>query len=246
MIPGVWNIEVITMSCRQIQSQLPDYVRGQLPADESQVVRVHLESCALCQQHEAFERSLMSELASRCRLPEPSPGFEHRVFGQLPAPASNHKIHVAWGGAVAAALVLGLMLGQGSDKRGLEPEVAATDLTEEAAAPSELAPVERTVRLAFNAGEALDDVTLTLDLPPHVELSGLPGQHRVSWQVSLVQGDNVLELPLTILFPGAGELVAELDANGRQKVFRAMVPQYPNDDGPAASGSRTNHEEPAT
>jgi len=43
---------------------------------------------------------------------------------------------------------------------------------------------------------------------------------------------------------GAGG--AELDANGRQKVFRAMVPQYPNDDGPAASGSRTNHEEPAT
>jgi hypothetical protein len=245
MIPGVWNIEVITMSCRQIQSQLPDYVRGQLPADESQVVRVHLESCAPCQQHEAFERSLMSELASRCRLPEPSPGFENRVFGQLPAQASNRKVHLAWGGAVAAALVLGLMLGQGGGKPGLEPEVAATDLTEEAA-PSEMVPVERTVRLAFNAGEALDDVTLTLDLPPHVELSGLPGQHRVSWQVSLVQGDNVLELPLTILFPGAGELIAELDANGRQKVFRAMVPQYPSDDGPAASSSRTNHEEPAT
>jgi anti-sigma factor ChrR (cupin superfamily) len=234
------------MSCRQIRSQLPDYVRGQLPADESQVVRVHLESCALCQQHEAFERSLMSELASRCRLPEPSPGFEHRVFGQLPAPASNHKVHLAWGGAVAAALVLGLMLGQGTGEPGLEPEVAVTDLTEESAAPSAMAPVERTVRLAFNAGEALEDVTLTLDLPPHVELSGLPGQHRVSWQVSLVQGDNVLELPLTILFPGAGELIAELDANGRQKVFRAMVPQYPNDDGPAASGSRTNQEEPAT
>ncbi|AMQ91018.1 anti-sigma factor [Marinobacter sp. LQ44] len=236
----------MTMSCRQIRSQLPDYVRGQLPADESRVVLVHLENCALCQQHEAFERSLMSELASRCRLPDPSPGFEHRVFGQLPAPASNRKVHVVWGGAVAAALVLGLMLGQGGGKPGPEPEVAATDLTEEAAAPSELAPVERTVRLAFNAGEALDDVTLTLDLPPHVELSGLPGQHRVSWQVSLVQGDNVLELPLTILFPGAGELIAELDANGRQKVFRAMVPQYPNDDGPAAPGGRINHKEPAT
>lgn len=246
MIPGVWNIEVITMSCRQIRSQLPEYVRGQLSANESQAVLGHLESCALCQQHEAFERSLMSELASRCRLPEPSPGFENRVFGQLPVPASNHKVHVAWGGAVAAALVLGLMLGQGGDKPGLEPEVAATDLTEEAAAPSEMAPVERTVRLAFNAGEALDDVTLTLDLPPHVELSGLPGQHRVSWQVSLVQGDNVLELPLTILFPGAGELIAELDANGRQKVFRAMVPQYPNDDGSAAPGSRQDHKEPAT
>lgn len=247
VIPGVWNIEVITMSCRQIRSQLPDYVRGQLSADESQTVLVHVESCALCQQHEAFERSLMSELNSRCRLPEPSPGFESRVFGQLPSPASSHKVHVAWGGAVAAALVLGLMIGQGGDKPALEPEVAATAPTEEAAvAPSEMAPVERMVRLAFNAGEALDDVTLTLDLPPHVELSGLPGQHRVSWQVSLVQGDNVLELPLTILFPGAGELIAELDANGRQKVFRAMAPQYPNDDGSAAPGSRQNHKEPAT
>src|SRR5690554_152782 len=245
-IPGVWNIEVITMSCRQIRSQLPEYVRGQLPADESQAVLAHLEDCASCQQHEAFERSLMSEMASRCKVPEPSPGFEARVFGQLPASGSNRKVHVAWGGAVAAALVLGLVLGQGGGKPGLEPEVAATDVTEESADRLEMVPVERKVRLAFNAGEALDDVTLTLDLPPHVELSGLPGQHRVSWQVSLVQGDNVLELPLTILFPGAGELIAELDANGRQKVFRAMVPQYPSDDGPAASSSRTNHEEPAT
>ncbi|MET4027944.1 anti-sigma factor RsiW [Marinobacter sp. MBR-99] len=234
------------MSCRQIRSQLPEYVRDQLPADESQAVLVHLEDCVLCQQHEAFERSLMSELASRCRLPEPSPGFERRVFGQLPASGSNRKVHVAWGGAVAAALVLGLMLGQGGGTPAPEAEVAAMDLTDDAAASSEVVPVNRTVRLAFNAGEALDDVTLTLDLPPHVELSGLPGQHRVSWQVSLVQGDNVLELPLTILFPGAGELIAELDANGRQKVFRAPVPQYPNGDGSAASGSRQNHKEPAT
>ena len=98
------------------------------------------------------------------------------------------------------------------------------------------------VRLAFTAGEPLDDVTLTLNLPPHVEIAGLPGQHQVRWQVSLEQGDNVLALPLRIMFPGDGELVAELDAEGRQKVFRATIPDYPG----ASRHAPVDVKEPAT
>ncbi|WP_291827872.1 zf-HC2 domain-containing protein [Marinobacter sp.] len=232
------------MSCRQIRSQLPEYVRDQQPAVERREVRAHLESCESCRQHEVFEQLLMEQMASQCAVPPPSLDFESRVLRAATTTSSAKKVHAVWGGAVAAALVIGLMIGQGMPVS--EPELAELQAPAEQTSVAAVQPVNRTVRLAFTAGEPLDDVTLTLALPPHVELSGLPGQHKVSWQVSLQQGDNVLALPLTILFPGAGELVAELDANGRQKVFRAMVPQHPDIDEPATMNKRINDEEPAT
>src|SRR5690554_6405063 len=107
------------------------------------------------------------------------------------------------------------MLGRGMPEPDPEPQLASEPAPKVRSDGPMPEPVDRTVRLAFTAGEPLDNVTLTLALPPQVELSGLPGQHRVSEQVSLEQGDNVLALPLKIRFPGAGELFAELDANGR-------------------------------
>ncbi|MBN7768460.1 zf-HC2 domain-containing protein [Marinobacter daepoensis] len=227
----------MNMSCQKIRSQLPDYVRSALPEIQSREVQAHLKACPECRRSCRIEATLMTELAERYETEPPGADFETRVFSHLPA-TGGRGVHVAWGTAVAAALVLGLFLGQAN--RWEHPEQAAN---ESALAVSEpvLAPVERTVRLAFTAGEALDDVTLTLSLPPHVELTGLPGQHQVRWQVSLEQGDNVLALPLRILFPGAGELVAELDAEGRQKVFRAPIPGYPG-----ADNALGKEKEPAT
>ena len=226
----------MTMSCPSIRSQLPDYVRATLPENEAAVVREHLQRCPRCRRRCDMEEELMSRMATQFDVPPPAPDFESRVFRELSS-GSGRRVHMARGGAVAAALALGLFIGQSGlwqpDETGHEA-IALAEVVD--------TPVERTVRLAFTAGEPLDDVTLTLNLPPHVEIAGLPGQHQVRWQVSLEQGANVLALPLRILFPGAGELVAELDAEGRQKVFRATIPDYPG----ASRHAPVDVKEPAT
>ncbi len=239
---SVQMIEVINMSCREIRPQLPDYVRDTLPAGEARAVQAHLDGCQACRHRLELEESLMTELAERFPAGKPLPGFEERMFRSLVnTPHTGQRIHLAWGSAVAAALVLGLWIGQSTTSVS-EPDVAqGNDMAGVVEPVSALNPVERTVKLAFTAGEALDDVTLTLNLPPHAELTGLPGQQQVRWQVSLEQGDNVLTLPLRLLFPGEGELVAELDAGGQQKVFRTRLPEYPEPDGNATD----NPEEPA-
>ncbi len=226
----------MTMSCPSIRSQLPDYVRATLPENEAGVVREHLQRCPRCRRRCDREEVLMSRMAAQFDVPPPAPDFESRVFGELSS-GSGRRVHMAWGGAVAAALALGLFIGQS----GLWQPDEAVAVAEVVDTPV-VAPLERTVRLAFTSGEPLDDVTLTLNLPPHVEIAGLPGQHQVRWQVSLEQGDNVLALPLRIMFPGDGELVAELDAEGRQKVFRATIPDYPG----ASRHAPVDVKEPAT
>ncbi|RBP69402.1 zf-HC2 domain-containing protein [Marinobacter nauticus] len=226
----------MTMSCPSIRSQLPDYVRATLSENEAAVVREHLQRCPRCRRRCDREEVLMSRMVAQFDVPPPAPDFESRVFGELSS-GSGRRVHMAWGGAVAAALALGLFIGQS----GLWQPDEAVAVAEVVDTPV-VAPVERTVRLAFTAGEPLDDVTLTLNLPPHVEIAGLPGQHQVRWQVSLEQGDNVLALPLRIMFPGDGELVAELDAEGRQKVFRATIPDYPG----ASRHAPVDVKEPAT
>ena len=109
----------------------------------------------------------------------------------------------------------------------IDASSASSDSAAEESANGIAEPVEKTVRLAFRSGEALENVTLTLELPPNVELASWPGHRELSWQVSLNAGENVLSLPLKLLFPGAGELVARLDTGDRQKTFRAPIPEYP-------------------
>lgn len=222
------------MICQTVRNHLPDYIRGTLPEVELRAVDQHLSGCPDCQAQLRAEQKLQEALARQDKAPQPSPGFEARVLAAAADSNARRRrgpAHVAWAGSVAAALVVGIWIGQTPPGSNSDIDVVQ--------APFE--PVVQTVRLAFTSAEPLDDVTLTLELPPHVELSGLPGEQKVSWQVSLQQGDNVLTLPLKVLFPGEGELIAELDAAGRQKVFRASVPPFAG-----AQAGQSSDKEPST
>ena len=101
----------MTMSCPSIRSQLPDYVRATLPENEAGVVREHLQRCPRCRRRCDREEVLMSRMAAQFDVPPPAPDFESRVFGELSS-GSGRRVHMAWGGAVAVALALGLFIGQ--------------------------------------------------------------------------------------------------------------------------------------
>ncbi|HNP37095.1 MAG TPA: hypothetical protein PKK10_14685 [Woeseiaceae bacterium] len=81
----------------------------------------------------------------------------------------------------------------------------------------------QTVRLVFSSTEALVDATLTVSLPPGVELQGFPGQREVSWETSLAAGQNVLPLRLLAVGPTGGELLAHLEHDSRDKSFSLRI-----------------------
>ncbi|MEQ5816939.1 zf-HC2 domain-containing protein [Marinobacter sp. NFXS11] len=221
------------MSCNEIRVDLPAYINNELSALARDRVQGHIAVCPACSEWLASERALNRALQEQFSVPEPSPDFHSRVLSSARGEAKPESgwSHGALGGAIAAALALGIGLGflfqpdRVTDSG--RPVVVSSENATENLASGIAEPVEKTVRLAFRSGEALENVTLTLELPPNVELASWPGHRELSWQVSLNAGENVLSLPLKLLFPGAGELVARLDTGDRQKTFRAPIPEYP-------------------
>lgn len=224
------------MSCREIRVSLVAYLNNELPAQHRETVAEHLSVCAACSRALEAERLLGEKLQVRQRIPEPSRGFESRVLSAATTEPDRQGrwSHRVLGGAIAAALALGVSLGVFLNQ-GTSPEPQQQLAGQQAPEPVVFEPVEQTVKLAFRSGQALDNVTLTLELPPNVELSPWPGRQELSWQISLDAGENVVSLPLRVLFPGRGELVARLNTGEQQKSFRVEIP-----------GSIENQEVPAS
>jgi hypothetical protein len=112
----------------------------------------------------------------------------------------------AWlGGALAASLLLatGMWFGRQS-----LPEVMAVS--------------DQPVRLVFRSEDALAGVTIELNLPEGVELSGYPGQRHLVWQSDIQAGPNLLELPVQVHGRG-GVLTATLNLGSERREFSVRV-----------------------
>jgi hypothetical protein len=81
----------------------------------------------------------------------------------------------------------------------------------------------RTINLVFSSAADLSDATLTVSLPPGIEIQGFQGRREISWMTSLREGRNVLPLKLIALAPTGGELMATLQHNEDNKTFRLKV-----------------------
>ncbi|MDX1811601.1 MAG: hypothetical protein R3240_06610, partial [Gammaproteobacteria bacterium] len=76
------------------------------------------------------------------------------------------------------------------------------------------------VKLAFNAPDDFQQVTLTLRLPEGTELDGFPGQQELSWKTSLKTGQNILTLPLITHSNNGGILEAKISSSTRSKIIK--------------------------
>lgn len=220
------------MLCSQCRGKLLPWLKKELPEASALQVEQHLAVCPDCATAADNERAVLEALRDRQRIPASSPGFQARVLSAATGKKASGRhgggrarawSTPAFGGAVAAALVLGIALGFGLQPGGSEdrsaPSLAGEDI-------DLIAPEPRNVRLAFSSSQALEGVTLTLELPPHVEMASYPGHQQLSWKVDLDKGENVVNLPLNVLFDGQGELVARINDGERTQTFRANLSEF--------------------
>lgn len=215
------------MTCSEIRDDLIAYAAGEVLDEQArEAVEAHVRQCADCERRLRWEQRVQQSVREEGAIPEPSPDFEARVLAAATRRADAGtggvwKQRSIIGGAVAAALVVGILVGGGLRDGGDSAPVA------ERTEPVEAEPVwsrEETVKLAFNTRSRLNDVSLTIELPPHVEVTRFPGHRRLTWEVDMEPGKNVIALPLRIAYPEGGEIVAHLGKGSNRRTFVAPLP----------------------
>ena len=209
------------MNCTLINEQLDDYLDGELTPDQANLFERHSGECAPCQRNLDEQRALRTRLRSygEASVPQPDAAFFDLAMARATRNGSrkqrNRWVMTGFGGAMAAALAIWMIGGV----------FFSTPQVDDAAIPGVTMALEepRTVNLVFSASEAMDVATLTVTLPSGIELAGFPGQREISWQTSLSQGRNLLPLKLIAWTPSGGELLARLEHEDRDRVFRLRV-----------------------
>ncbi|QKT03357.1 zf-HC2 domain-containing protein [Ectothiorhodospiraceae bacterium 2226] len=203
------------MNCRDIKSELDDWLDGYLPPARRQRVSAHLKRCTACAGALADRQALDAALRAM-PVPPPPPGFADRTLAR--AVAAQPRRRPLGGLALAASLMIGVAVGAllTLPQQAEVGPAALAGVTVTAAEP-------RNVKLMFEAGQALQAVTLTVRLPEGVELHGYPEQRTLSWVTDLERGTNQLTLPLVVRSGAGGEVVAEMEYGGQRRLFNLQV-----------------------
>jgi hypothetical protein len=154
-------------------------------------------------------------------MPEATAGYFDQALVRATHEGSrrqrNRWLVTGFGSAIAAGLVLWMIGGfflTTPDLPLADPTIPGITMTLEE---------PRTINLVFASAEALDAATLTVQLPPGIEMSGFPGQREVTWETSLSAGKNLLPLKLIATSPLGGEVYATLRHGDRGRTFRLRV-----------------------
>ena len=79
------------------------------------------------------------------------------------------------------------------------------------------------VRLAFDSAIELQNATLMVQLPPGIEISGYENESSLKWSTTILQGRNVLELPVVAHSGGGGILVATVVHDDKRREFQIQI-----------------------
>lgn len=223
------------MTCKLLNQHLDAYLAGDCAADQAGLLDGHVAACDTCRALVNAQRELLRELAeyARATAPRADDGFYDRAIATAAKDASaagvaggnrrRHWVMTGLGGAVAAALVVWMVGGMFLSAPDSGTTVA--DSSAPASVPGVTMALEqpRTVNLVFSSAEVLVNATMTVVLPPGIEVSGFQGQREISWMTSLKQGKNVLPLTLIATSPQGGELRATLQHEDSDRSFRVQV-----------------------
>jgi hypothetical protein len=202
------------MNCETIKSLLHDYIDGTLT---DQLVDRIDEHCIDCKDCLAELRALKQQKHIIASLPvtEADPAFSKRVFknavrdaGHGARPGYTPRFARIAAAAMLTAIALWFGIYEFEQQRDQESYVfmVGDDV--------------RTVSVAIDSEQALDAVSMNVEISDNLELKGYGSKKSIQWTTRLQPGVNVISLPIVGLAQGDGEIKTRVLLNGKKKEMR--------------------------
>jgi len=207
------------MNCTDIHTHLDDYLDLALPELASRRFNDHVSNCQACQSTLQQAQKLQSELHN-LPVEHLDGNFEQRILNNVHAheKQTDKKFMAGFTSAIAASLAIWFAVSL------FQPDPADSGT----ASINIALNTARTVTLKFDAPEALQQVSMSIALPDHVELSDYPGRKTLSWTTRFNKGSNILSLPVKAIAKGNGELIAHIKYGDKTKHFSITLNTHLN------------------
>ncbi len=207
------------MNCNQHTENLNQYLDGELEWVLLREFESHTADCRECDAALMRKRELRQALKSMPVQP-PETGFYDRVLEQTVRTTHRNET-LFWtsagiGGAVAAGITAWLILALPVNI----PENTEQPLLDTVTISLN---VERTVRVSFDSVGGLQAATIILQLPPGIEISGYEDRSEIKWAATVHPGKNILELPIVVRSGLGGNIVVQIEHDGKAKSFEFAV-----------------------
>ncbi len=233
------------MKCDELQVRLDDYLDGNLDTILVSMLENHIASCGSCNENVKHGKELQSQFK---RLADqaignttPSEDFISSAFEKVRATypeqastrANNISVKTGFFTALAAGFslwaVLTTFILPGMDSNDVLTNLVKNDPITKSITDTAISVIElninetKMMRLAIDTPDAFDNVTLSVELPSHVELKGHKNKRELSWTTKLAKGNNILKIPLKAIEYGEGNFIARLTHNGKVKTFKLFL-----------------------
>lgn len=210
------------MNCERIRLHIDDYLDGSLGDAEARDLRLHVAGCESCGQVVDSEIRMRRLLRDYGSMNIPDATYFDAALVRAARVGRRRQHRRSWMTGFGSAVAAGLALWVVSTVWFAAP---ATDTTIEDSMPLVAMTLEQphTVNLVFSSAAALDDATLTVTLPPGIEVAGFAGKREITWRTSLREGKNLLPLKLIATLPTDGVLLATLRHGDDDRTFRFRI-----------------------
>jgi len=216
------------MQCNFILTQLDQYLDKELSKGDLDTVEQHLGSCPSCQTEYRVAQDIITHCHNQA-VPEPRPGYEHRVLQFLADETQTEKQT----NVISMLLSPGFAAGFGT---ALATLLVVWFIAFDFAGPVDDMPIltveipimqSRNVDLVFNSPRHIQNASMSIELPDGVEIVGYPNQRKLVWQTTLKQGSNRLSLPIIIKSKKGGTLLAKISHQGQSRIFKVNLLALP-------------------
>ncbi len=230
------------MKCNELQQRLDDYLDGDLDAILVSMLEQHINACGSCNSKVQQAKLLQAELkqlvlnsgSNSEKLLDDA--FVSSAFEKVRAlyPEKNTATNNKWfklnaktgfATAIAAGFSFWVVL-----TTFIMPVLNTSTIKQSTVnIASNISTLNlnvdeiRIVKLAINTPDGFDKVTVSVVLPPNVELKGHKNKHKLTWDTKLAKGNNILRIPLKAVNYGQGEFIAQLTHNGKVKIFKLFL-----------------------